>query len=394
MASSASSPLGTMSSMSSLLPPSNPTSVSADVRPPGVPVTLHININEIIAPGKNTFTFTISGTIVVVARPILSRVNHASNASSDQSEPETDGLDPEPIVLPRFTVLAADSEATSTIIRNEVEGAPTTIEVFNSSGDIYRDAQAKKTVLQKGGFTKCTEDGARVALRSIGLTNGLINGNGRNAPLPSRPRTPTGNANGLPRVPSASSLGRLLHPQRPKRDGPLMIPSVVASVTPLLNQGDHLPEAYAVRVCLNAPADTDSEWLEFGLAQPGDSASVKAQDGKPPRVVIVSATVEGVPVKYDTIATAKPEASAVGVAFEEMSSKEWISWVRVHVGAIGGGAVAVDYVVSERSEHDGKGKSKTKKKALLNIFLPSFSIPVGRLEVNIDGLGKLPSALK
>ncbi|KAG5645081.1 hypothetical protein DXG03_007172 [Asterophora parasitica] len=377
--SATSSHLGTVSSMasSSLLP----DSASNAPRPPGVPITLHVNMNELITPAKNVLTFTISGTILVIARPTMSRSN-----PSNHSGGEDDGPDPEPIVLPRFTVLAADSESTSTIIRNEVGNTPAIIEVYNSTGDIYRDAQAKKTVLQKGGFTKCTE-GGRIALRSIGHINGHING--KSVQPPSRPRTPPVNAGALPRVPSATSLGRLLQPPRPKRDGPLIIPSIVASVTPLLQAGDSLPHAYAVRVHLNAPADADSEWLEFGLAQPGSDNSTPllgGKDGKPPEVVIVSATVEGVPVKHDTIATAKPEkpeAKGLGVTFEEMSSKEWISWVRVHVGGVGGVAVVVDYIVNERTEN--KGKSRARSDASLTVLLPSFSIPVGRLEVNIDG---------
>lgn len=351
-------------------------------------------MNEIIAPGKNVFTFTITGTILVVARPTMPRLNsYASSPTSSGAENEDS--DPEPIVLPRFTVLAADSESTSTIVRNEINGAPATIEVYNSTGDIYRDAQARKTVLQKGGFTKCTEEGARIALRSIGMTSGHINGNGRLVQPPSRPRTPPGNVGALPRVPSNSSFGRILFPSRPKRDGPLMIPSVVASVMPLLREGDLLPNAYAVRVCLNAPSDTDSEWLEFGLAQPGSSHPISdGKDGKPPRVVIISVTVEGIPVKHDTIATAKPEASGAGVAFEEISGKEWISWVRVHVGVAGSGAVVVDYVVSKRKGSKAKDKAKARDEAPLNVLLPSFSVPVGRLEVNIDGSSTKITSLK
>ncbi|GLB34779.1 putative DNA recombination [Lyophyllum shimeji] len=396
VSSSASSPLGTMSSISSLMPTSTTDSASPPVRPPGVPVTLHVNMNDIIAPGKNVFTFTITGTILVVARSTISRLN-SYTASPTSSGTETEDTDPEPIVLPRFTVLAADSETTSTLVRNEIDGAPATIEVYNSTGDIGRDAQARKTVLQKGGFTRCTEDGARIALRSICMTNGHINGSKRQPHPPSRPRTPTGNSGALRRVPSNPSLGRTLFQAPPKRDGPLMIPSVVASATPLLHEGDPLPTAYAVRVCLNAPSDTDSEWLEFGLAQPGSTNAMSlrdGKDGKPPRVVIISATVNRVPVKHDTVATTKPEASGVGVAFEEMSGKEWISWVRVHVGAVNGGAVVVDYVVSERKESHGKGKAKARSELPLNILLPSFSIPVGRLEVNIEGAGIDITSLK
>jgi hypothetical protein len=110
---------------------------------------------------------------------------------------------------------------------------------------------------------------------------------------------------------------------------------------------------------------------------------------KQPRVDIASASVEGVPVRFETSAAVKQEPNEFGVAFEEMSGKEWISWVRVHVGEVGGGTVQVDYVVKDRDEDDGKtskqkGKRKAKDGIVLNVFLPTFQLPVGRLVVNVE----------
>ncbi len=67
-----------------------------------------------------------------------------------------------------------------------------------------------------------------------------------------------------------------------KRDMPVIIPSVTATVTPLvLPESSHL-SAYAVRVSLTAMADPDSEWLEFGL---GSLGQVSSSNGKrPPQV--------------------------------------------------------------------------------------------------------------
>lgn len=333
-------------------------------------------MNEIVGPAKNVFTFTISGTVLVVPRPTAQSSYSSPIDSGSENNADTD---PEPIVLPRFTVLAADSESTTTIVRNEIDSMPATIEVYNSSGDIYRDAQAKKTVLQKGGFTKCSEVGARIVLKSIGM----VNGNVKSLQPPSRPRTPTGN---LPRVPSNSSLARMLFPPRPKRDGPLMIPFVTVALTPLMQESDLLPYGYAVRVCLNAPADSDSDWLEFGLAHPGPGSS--KGETKPPKLVITSASVEGVPVRFETTAAAKLEAS--GLSFEEMTGKEWLSWVKVHVGAIGGGAVVIDYIAGDRKSDRAKEKTKRKDEQVLDLLLPTFSIPVGRLEVDIEGLSGMP----
>ena len=389
---------GTMSSIGSLpqgtpegiTRPSSALSMNAEsiVRPPAVPLTLHINMNDLLPPSKNVFTFTIAGTILVTPR----RRSYGSGSSS--SSPVSDNeTDPEPISLPKFTVFTADSESTFTMIRNEVEDA--TVEVYNIAGDL-RDAQTRKTVLQKGGLARCGMDGGRIALRSILSTFARIKGDGTTpngkAP-PNRPRTPSG----IPRRSSTSPL-KQTYPtttsvMRSKRDGPLMIPSVDVTVTPLLSADADLPNVYAVRVCLPAPTDANSEWLEFGLAQPSPSsstASLMDEDvSKQPRVDIASASVEGVPVRFETSAAVKQEPNELGVPFEEMSGKEWISWVRVHVGEAGGGNVQVDYIVKDRDEDAGrtskqKGKRKVKDGTVLNVFLPTFQLPVGRLVVNVE----------
>ncbi|KAG6862067.1 hypothetical protein C0995_007197 [Termitomyces sp. Mi166 len=371
-----------LSSMTSLTPASSSSTLAVPETTPGLPITLHVNIDELIAPANNAFTFTISGTILVVARPTLSSISNLANTGDEYDSP-----DPEPIVLPRFTVLAADSETTNTTVHNEVQDAHISVEVYNPTGDIYRDAQAKKTVLQKGGFTKCSDPGSRIALRSVGLSNGDLSGP-RHPKQASGPRTPTVKAAALPRVSSNSPLPRTMY-SRPKRTGPLSIPSVMASVTPLSRTGELLPKSYAVRVCLYAPSDTGSEWLEFGLAKhDSDPVPLSNTDngGVPHQVVIVSATVEGIPVEHDTIATAKPEASGLGLSFDQMSGEEWISWVKVHVGS-GGGTLVLDYIVSERVQDEVKGKLRTKETLSFRVFLPSFSIPVGRFEVSIENSG-------
>ncbi|KAF8892442.1 hypothetical protein BD779DRAFT_1509107 [Infundibulicybe gibba] len=377
-ASATSSHLGTVSSLSSLTPGSNPNLNNANpqTRPPGIPITLHLNMNEILP--KNIFTFTITGTILVTPRPTLTRSQDYD--FQNQSGTHNDDPQPDPIVLPRFTILAADSESTSILVRNEVEGGDTTVEVYNSTGDIYRDAQARKTVLQKNGFTKCKDDGGRIVLRSINSSAD----HERDIQRPNRPRTPNGGF--LPRVPSTSSLRMV--PVRPKRDGPLMIPSVSVAVTPLLGRTEMLPTAYAVRLCLNTPTDIDSDWLEFGLAQPGANLPPTSLGIKPLDVKIISASLDGVPVKFETTAAVKPEIDSTGglnIPFEELSGKEWATWVRVHIGPSGGSIMIVDYVVQDGHSHlphsqlRGKGSDVS-----FDIFLPTFPLPVGRLEVLVD----------
>jgi hypothetical protein len=399
-------PSGTVSSIGSMPPSSTPNidstpstngvrSGSQD-RPPGAPITIHVNMNDLLPPSKNVFTFTISGTILVTPRPRSYNVN--SRASSPvHSDPD---LDPEPIVLPRFTVLAADAETTSFLIRNEV--AQATVEVYNSSGDI-RDAQTRKTVLQKGGFTRCGSDGGRIALRSFRPLFGSIkpapDGVVENGKLQqTQPRPPS-------RIPSPSNPRQPYTPSlRPRRDGPLMIPYVVATVTPLLNGTAVLSNSHGVRLTLPAPCDSGSEWLEFGFAQrslnPSSADLLAAGDGEargdPPRVDIAGASIDGVPVRFETSVAAKQEPDGLAALcgpFEGMSEKKWVSWVKVHVGGRGGGNVVVDYLVTDRGNWDdvarkngtkGKGKGQGKDETHLNIFLPTFSLPVGRLEVHLE----------
>ncbi|KAJ7112426.1 hypothetical protein C8R43DRAFT_1040718 [Mycena crocata] len=409
---SASQPTSMESSVGSLLPASNP-SMDSTPRPPGVPVTIHVNMNELTLPAsKNSFPFWISGTVLVTPRPRAAPAPPSRSASPVRGEHDLDAqaqsppIDPESVIIPRFTVLAADNESTSIIVRNEVEpGSPCTVEVNHSAqGESYqhqRGPSPSKTVLERGGYAKCTER-TRIAVKAgipfattAANVNGGVVANGKLHP-PSRPRTPSSGQTTRDRVPSAARAMSVLGmvPARPKRDGVLMIPSVVAVVTPLVVMPESaasrlaaVPTAYAVRVCLAAPVDADSDWLEFGLAKHASGGSALAGVG-PPKVEIVSVSVDDVPVLYETTVAVKQEEAGVGLPFEQMSSQEWVSWVKLRVGAAGGGRVVVDYVVKDvdGQTSDRKGKMKAKDHTQFDIYLPSFGIPVGRLEVNIDGI--------
>ncbi|KAF8205761.1 hypothetical protein K438DRAFT_1964180 [Mycena galopus ATCC 62051] len=369
------------------------------------------------------------GEVLITPRPRLptpapstSRASSPVRGELDDNTPgSTPLIDPESIVVPRFTVLAADNETVSLLVRNDVASAdtpPCTVEVsqpaaHSRDGEHQRTPAPTKTSLHRGEYTKCAER-ARIAVRPVVVfgasssssANGVVVGaNGKLHP-PSRPRTPNSGLASRDRVPSlvgASSgptramslLGMV--PARPKRDGALMIPSVVATITPLVVMPDEtasrlaaVPSAYAVRVVLAAPVDAESDWLEFGLAKHGGGASGSGSaGGGPPKVDIVSVSVDDVPVLYETSVAVKQEEPGVGLPFEQMSGQEWVSWVKLRVGAAGGGRVVVDYVVKDldpQLANDKKGKMKARDLTQFDIYLPSFGIPVGRLEVNIDGL--------
>ena len=344
---------------------------SSEPRPPGSPITLHINMNDLQPPGKNALSFNISGTVLVAPRALLGRLN-----SSTTSNKTTDF---EPITLPRFTILAAENELCPIIVRSDVEDA--TVEVFHPTGDIHNDPQTRKTVLQRNGSTKCGEDGGRITLKFIDTFH--IN-NGHTRPV-SRPRTPSNNA--LPRTSTNSPVPRNPLPPRAKREGPPIITSVEATITAVVPGSDLFPDGYAARVCLRTPAAVDSEWLEFGISassknvQPSSSSSATVKTH--PMIVLVCASIDGVPVKAEiTRATAKGPAG--GAPFEELSGTDWISWGKIFAGASVGGNMIIDYLVRYESATEGKGKKKAPNRTEMDVLLPTFFLPVSRFEVKID----------
>ncbi|KIK58179.1 hypothetical protein GYMLUDRAFT_262535 [Collybiopsis luxurians FD-317 M1] len=437
---------------------SNLTSISQsriepNSRAPEHPITLHINMNELLPTSRNNFIFSISGTVVVTPRPTLARANGHASVTHSSSEGEVS--DPEgqrdsaSITLPFFTIHAAEEETVSVIVKNDLtEGG--VVEVYNdsvSSSSSSKSKAAFPSQLQKGAMTKASSDGGvRILLKHVPSTLG-VNGNGAavkhpqpndRATLrpPARPLTPSGGTGSRSSSPGVghtshnlvrtSSLLSKVPPgatlvTRPPRDGPLIIPWVNATVTPLLSAvaygnssgGTGLPKSYAVRLVLPAPSDSESDWLEFGLAKPGDgdggsSAGSNANPvHRPPKVDLVNVSMEGVPVRYEVTAAAAAQStpSSVsltqelelgGVKFGEMSGKEWISWIRVHVGGAKGGMVVVDYVVGAEMDADAgsddkegntsrwKGKKKARDEVLMDVYLPSFALAVGRLEVVVE----------
>ncbi|KAJ3733991.1 hypothetical protein DFJ43DRAFT_1022595 [Lentinula guzmanii] len=408
--------LGSLSSLPASI--SNLTSQSQSriempSRGPEHPVTLHLNMNELLPASRNNFIFSISGTILVTPRPTHPRLN-GSSAVHSGSEGESDSDEPMSITVPRFTVHAADSESISIVVKNDLpDGA--VVEVYNDSVS-SSSLKGRPSQLNKGAMTKSSGDsGLRIALKSVPFPV-FINGTNskqqtERAKLrpPNRPLTPNGSVGSRSSSPingqtnnraqrtSLTTLSKLppgtTVVARPVRDGPLMISWVSATVTPLLpSMSEGLPESYAVRLCLPAPADMDSEWLEFGLAKPGTSAGSKDAERGPPKIDLVNVSVEGVPVRFETTAATAPTTTQeldvvdlAGVKFGEMSTKEWISWIRVRVGGAGGAMVVVDYVIrTEDNEVKGKGKRKARDEVLMDVYLPSFSLPVGRLEVVVE----------
>ncbi|KAL4077231.1 hypothetical protein V8B97DRAFT_1940399 [Scleroderma yunnanense] len=394
-------PSGTLSSLSSTpLTSGGRSRAPSDPSPPlpAVPLTIHVNINDI--PANNVFTFTISGTILVIPKSRSGVMNGRTSHSGSSSEDEK--TDPIPIVLPRFTVLAADSESISMTIRNDTEGA--TVEVYNISGDL-RDAQTRRTVLQRNGMTRCGSDGGRIALRSISQL--AVPKRSRpqlaleNMRLSPRSRTPTGHRESAIGPPSVVHTQGLL--TRRRRNGPLIIPSVDILVTPLSLRGSKFPNAHAVRMHMYASPDADSEWLEFGLArttgstEPSSLSSTDSKEHFQVDIDIVNVNVDGIPVRFESRTFGKQNqigATDLGPSFDEKSHNDWIAWIKIQAGEQGG-RLSVDYIVKQHDDHkstkDVKGKSKAMDKSHVDILLPSFALAIGRMDVTIDAASDIES---
>jgi hypothetical protein len=110
-------------------------------------------------------------------------------------------------------------------------------------------------------------------------------------------------------------------------------------------------------------------------------------------VDIVNVNIDGVPVRFENSAFPKQDRSAMidlGPSLNEKSQNDWVTWVKVNVGDQGG-LVTIDYVVngtsSQNASKDLKGKAKEERN--FDVLIPTFALPVGRLEVTMEtSLGK------
>jgi hypothetical protein len=375
--------------------------VADNDKSPGLPITIHLNINDLLTPGKNIFTFSISGTVLIIPHPDV------SSSRSSQRLLDDSALDVIPV--PRFHVLVAESESIASTVRNEINDS--TVEIYNAKGDI-RDAQTRKTVVQPGSEGRCGSSGGRIAIKTFAKAI-----KEERSPDSERPHVTSKRSqmqdeypHARSRANSTVSLRETRHSETPRtrrrRDGPLNIPYVRARVTPMSTHHDGsldhslktaMPDMYSVSLSLPAPADADTEWLEFGLSLP-DSAATSAEassgkavrnDAQPPRVEIVCASVGGIPTRYESTVAFPQSQDRNDIQASDQVGKVWVSWVRVHVGAAGGDNVRVAYIVKVGDDLADSGLHSTAKRTAGNsatwgIFLPSFSLPVAELQVDVE----------
>ncbi|KAI0053917.1 hypothetical protein FA95DRAFT_15399 [Auriscalpium vulgare] len=338
---------------------------AATVQPASSPLTVHLNINDLLPPNKNTFKFSITGVVLVSPR----EKTPLQLASPEASEPE-EGSPGLVVSLPRFRVLAADSEKIETTVRNGIDSALETV-------DLYHESSPRRHELGRGDRAKLGYEDGRIVLRTpprMFRSASPLRIDADNVSRPaSRPRTPD-----LQLIGATSALRDSFWTSlRPKRDGPLMIPHVEAKVTPLALPNSTQAGAYAVRVALHPPADTGSEWLHFGLGQPALPSNGAGRGT--PRVDIASVTSESVPVKHELLNA-------------DTSDGDSIARVRVHTGPLGGGLVEIVYVVTDDqppgdvAQQTGKSRGKARASALseMCLVLPTFDLPIGKLQVDVE----------
>ncbi|KIP07813.1 hypothetical protein PHLGIDRAFT_406713 [Phlebiopsis gigantea 11061_1 CR5-6] len=339
-------------------------------RPPQVPLSIHLNMNELVPPQKSSFTFSITGSVLVTPpRKPFQLSSHRSTPAYSGSDSDSEV---EPVILPQFRVLFAEKETVTTTVRNELDEA--SLDIYNSKGDIS-DPQSRKTVVQPGGRTQCGVDGGRVAVRSI--TSPAYSNRTRRAPsadtsgrrTPSRPRTPNGY---LHRTLSATSL-RQSFLQTPRRRADILaIADVTATVRLSPAKGAKRPVGYDVELSLPNPADTGSEWLEFFLRR----APAEKPRGSQPQIQVRSAFVDKVPVRFESSVledTADKQAALGFPLNDDAVPPEPTTCVRVQAGEEGG-TVDIIYSVSFE-EKDPESE--------LDVLLPVFLYSVTKMVVEI-----------
>ncbi|KAF8651432.1 hypothetical protein AX16_004733 [Volvariella volvacea WC 439] len=336
--------------------------------PPGQPITLHLNINELVPPAKNLFTFTISGNIIIRPRPTQIKLQRDNNPVPSTDDQGIVG----PISLPHFTVLAVKNENITTIVRNEMEEDDAIVDLYQQGeSQIALGSAADVKSIRKGAFAKYNGDGGKVVIRSDWM------------PSTSRGRASTFSARGT-RSRASSIASMALSIQQPRRRGLAKFPSCQAIVMPVVGSTPGSAE-FVVRMSLNVPP-LESEWLEFGFTHPSLNEShliesrVASAAEASPRVVIADASVDGISVEHEVASTSAQRDKDSDMVLGDLKGKEWLSWCKVHVGSIGG-QVVVDYQVQRTRMNT---RSFMTRSTPLHILLPTFTLPVGRFEVRVE----------
>lgn len=340
--------------------------------PPSAAISIHINMNELISSTKNKFTFNVSGTV------IISKVVGMNNSSD---------LDNPTIPLPVFRVFEAEAETISTTVRNQCDGA--NVEVVGSDSSLTKGA-SKKSVIPSGSQVKCNTEGSEILIKPllssirppVKIEEQTVSLVRHTSPValsqPSSPESMIALNRSRQLAQSAHFIGL--------RDGPLMIPWVLVDVVPIASAPQKW--SYAVTLSMPTPVEVSSDWLEFGIAFPQGHRMLALVASGTPEVNLTSASVNGVPVRFETFEQLNEDSEKLspGSSVEASGRRKWLRWVRVHVALAG--ALEIVYLVKNRASEArpdtrGKRKESQRNSAEVDVLLPMFSLPVGRYEVTV-----------
>lgn len=143
------------------------------------------------------------------------------------------------------------------------------------------------------------------------------------------------------------------------QDGPLIIPYIYATVTPPSTKGASIPCAYTICMWLPAPVDAANEWLDFRLGHVSLPQSTEKGLASPVHAQIISASLDGIPIKFELniLQKANPSVGSPFI-FEQMSGKEWETWVHMHMGSSSSGPIEIMYIINKHNDYGKKGKGQ------------------------------------
>ncbi|THH06712.1 hypothetical protein EW145_g3900 [Phellinidium pouzarii] len=338
------------------------------VRPPSTPITIHLNMSDLVPSAKNKFIFNISGTVVLTRNLGMEDSQYSSSTLS--------------LALPAFHVFSAETESVSASVRNLCDSA--NVELIESTSSLA-NSKNRKTIVPTGSQMRCGLEGSEILVKPISPKPTV---KAEEQSFSVRNRSDSVAAATRPSSPEPASA--VLRSQRSVifRDGPLVIPWVNADVITLSPSKSSW--SYAVTLGLPTPVDGPSEWLEFGLSLPSELSDPGASSL--PEVEVICASVNGVPIRFETFGHTRPgsvslstAAMAAGLGPSSSGKPRWLSWIRVHIALAG--ALEVVYIVkgkpkSKMPDKEGRKKEKENRDDVI-VFIPVFSIPVSRFEISL-----------
>lgn len=317
--------------------------------------TLHLHLNEVLSSPRNTFTFNISGTIIVYRK---------------EAEEDSQSLSVS-LPFPMFRVYQAEKQSISQTVRSQCDQASVELDSVTAS---FTSSRGTRTIVPYGSQLRCPYEDSVIIVRPLPqqpvvkseeLTSPMVFSRASSMAPPTRSSSPV-------------KTSIQLEPQQSIAfDGPSNLPWAKIEVVPLIFP--KIEWAYAITLTLPASGALSSDGLEFGLPQPSaESIASSAALG----VDVLSASINGTPVNFEKFPNEKADLTMSIDGLSKPSTARWLNWIKVHTGLVG--CLELVYIVKSRSKPMRPYQANEKKwRRDVPILLPSFSLPVGRLSIEM-----------